>query len=163
MVSEKIRINLVLNGESRSFEVPPGRRLLDLVREDAGLTGTKEGCGAGECGACMVLLDQRPVPSCLVLAGACDGCEVTTIEGLGGEAGRLHPLQDELAAQGGVQCGFCTPGIAVTGAALLARGIDDPQEWARLLSGNLCRCTGYTKIFDALRAASGGEQRGAAE
>ena len=157
-MSETIRINLILNGEPRSFEIPPGRRLLDLLREDAGLTGTKEGCGAGECGACMVLLDQRPVPSCLVLAGTCDGREVTTIEGLGGKTGRLHPFQEALVTHGGVQCGFCTPGVAVTGAAILAHGIDDPQEWARLLSGNLCRCTGYSKIFDALRAASGGKQ-----
>ena len=162
-MSEKIRIRLLLKGEARSFEVPPGRRLLDLLREDAGLTGTKEGCGAGECGACMVLLDQRPVPSCLVLAGSCDGHEVTTVEGLGGKTGRLHPFQEELAAHGGVQCGFCTPGIAVTGAAILAEGVDDPREWARLLSGNLCRCTGYSKIFDALQAASGDKQREPAE
>ena len=162
-MSETIRINLVLNGEPRSFEVPPGRRLLDLLREDAGLTGTKEGCGAGECGACMVLLDQRPVPSCLVLAGTCGGREVTTIEGLGGEKGGLHPFQEALVTRGGVQCGFCSPGVAVTGAAILARGISDPQEWARLLSGNLCRCTGYSKIFDAMQAASGDEQREAAD
>jgi carbon-monoxide dehydrogenase small subunit len=162
-MAETIRINLRLNGEPRSFEIPPGRRLLDLLREDAGLTGTKEGCGAGECGACMVLLDQRPVPSCLVLAGAIDGHEVTTVEGLGGGKGHLHPFQEALAAGGGVQCGFCTPGIAVTGAAILAHGTDDPREWARLLSGNLCRCTGYSKIFEALQAASGKEQRESAD
>jgi carbon-monoxide dehydrogenase small subunit len=154
-----IRIDLVLNGEQRSFEVSPGRRLLDLLREEAGLIGTKEGCGAGECGACTVLLDRLPVPSCLVLAGTCSGHEVTTVEGLAGEAEGLHPFQEALAAYGGVQCGFCTPGVAVTGAAILARGIGDPQEWARLLSGNLCRCTGYQKIFDALRAVSGEGER----
>jgi len=150
-VAERVTVTLTLNGERRFFEVPPGRRLLDLLRDDAGLTGTKEGCGAGECGACTVLLDGAPVTSCLVLAASADGHEVVTVEGLV-HAGRLHPFQETLVTHGGVQCGFCTPGIAVTGAAILARREANPSEQARLLSGNLCRCTGYTKVIEALAA-----------
>ena len=148
---ERVIVEVTLNGARRTFEVAAGRRLLDLVREDAGLTGTKEGCGAGECGACVVLLDGTPVTSCLVLAASAHGHEVVTVEGLQ-RSGSLHPFQEALVAQGGVQCGFCTPGVAVTGAAALAR---DPDERARLLAGNLCRCTGYVKVLEALeRAAS---------
>jgi aerobic carbon-monoxide dehydrogenase small subunit len=157
-VSDRIRVTLTLNGERRSFEVPPGRRLLDLLREDAGLTGAKEGCGAGECGACTVLLDGSPVTSCLVLAASADGHEVVTVEGLGGH-GRLHPFQEALVRGGGVQCGFCTPGIAVTGAAIVALDETDPGERARRLSGNLCRCTGYTKILEALDEVAQAETR----
>ena len=155
-MTDRIDISFVLNGEERAFAVPPGRRLLDLLRDDAGLTGTKEGCGAGECGACTVLLDGRPVPSCLVLAASCGGHEVVTIEGLASD-GALHPFQEAMVREGGVQCGFCTPGIVVTGAAIVAAGVREEAEWARLLSGNLCRCTGYRKIFSALAAASGDE------
>ena len=157
-MSETVRINLILNGEARIFDLPPGRRLLDLLREDAGLTGTKEGCGAGECGACVVLLDGKPVPSCLVLAGTCDGRTITTIEGLR-RGDELHPFQEALVRHGGVQCGFCTPGIVMTGEAILAHGLKDRNEWARRLSGNLCRCTGYQKILDALETASGHGER----
>jgi len=153
---ERVAISMEINGETRRFEVAPGRRLLDLLRDDAGLIGTKEGCGAGECGACTVLLDGRPVTSCLVLAASCDGHAVTTVEGLGGAPGTMHPFQRALVDHGGVQCGFCTPGVAVTGAAILAGG-HSPAEGARLLAGNLCRCTGYEKIFTALEAAAGGE------
>ena len=152
-MSESVDVRLVLNGEARSFSVPPGRRLLDLLRDDAGLVGTKEGCGAGECGACVVLLDGRPVTSCLVLAASCDGREVVTVEGLGGDADRLHPFQETLVEMGGVQCGFCTPGLAVTGAAVLAHGVAAADEQRRLMSGNLCRCTGYTKVLEALDEA----------
>jgi len=159
-VAETVAVTLLLNGERRRFEVPAGRRLLDLLRDDAGLTGTKEGCGAGECGACTVLLDGEPVTACLVLAASCDGREVVTVEGLGGGPGELHPFQRALVEHGGVQCGFCTPGIAVTGVAILARHEHDPGEHGRLLAGNLCRCTGYTKIFAALAAAQGDERGG---
>jgi len=152
-MGKRIAVTLTLNGERRSFEIPAGRRLLDLLRDDAGLTGTKEGCGAGECGACTVLLDGRPVTSCLVLAASADGHEVVTVEGLARD-GALHPFQEALVARGGVQCGFCTPGIAVSGVAILARGERDPQAHARLLSGNLCRCTGYTKVLEALAEAA---------
>jgi aerobic carbon-monoxide dehydrogenase small subunit len=152
-VSERVDVSMVLNGEPRRFTVPPGRRLLDLLRDDAGLTGTKEGCGAGECGACTVLLDGKPVPSCMVMAASCDGHEVVSVEGLAG-GGRLHPFQEAMVHEGGVQCGYCTPGIVVTGAAIIAAGERRESEWARLLAGNLCRCTGYRKIFAALAAAS---------
>ena len=152
---ERITVTLTLNGERRSFDVAPGRRLLDLIREDAGLIGAKEGCGAGECGACMVLLDGAPVTSCLVLAAAADGHEVVTVEGLA-RGGALHPFQEAMATHGGVQCGFCTPGIAVTGAAVLARG-GDAADRARRLAGNLCRCTGYAKVMEALDEAAAKE------
>ncbi len=155
-MAERVRVSLVLNGEHRAFEVPPGRRLLDLLRDDAGLIGTKEGCGAGECGACTVLLDGDPVTSCLVLAVAADGREVVTVEGLAA-GGRLHPVQEAMVRHGAVQCGFCTPGLAVTGAALLARGVADPTERARRLAGNLCRCTGYSKVCEALDDAAPAE------
>lgn len=152
-MSERVAVTLVVNGERRTFEVSAGRRLIDLLREDAGLIGTKEGCGAGECGACTVLLDGRPVTSCLVLAASCDGREVVTVEGLSGGGDRLHPFQEALVVHGGVQCGFCTPGIAVTGAAALRRGFRGDGEAARLMSGNLCRCTGYDKVLVALESA----------
>ena len=152
-MAESVEVSLLVNGVERRFRAPAGRRLLDLLRDDAGLTGTKEGCGAGECGACVVLLDGRPVTSCLVLAASADGHDVVTVEGLGGAPQSLHPFQGELVALGGVQCGFCTPGLAVTGAAVLAAGVLEPEEQRRLMSGNLCRCTGYTKVLEALQAA----------
>jgi carbon-monoxide dehydrogenase small subunit len=159
-MAELTSVAFTLNGEPRTFTVAPGRRLLDVLREDAGLTGTKEGCGAGECGACTVLIDGLPSPSCLVLAASCQGRAVVTVEGLGGEAGAVHPVQAALVARGGVQCGFCTPGIAVTGAAIIARGVVEPEERARLLAGNLCRCTGYAKVLEALTAAQGANRDG---
>jgi len=151
----RVAVSLLLNGRQRTFAAPPGRRLLDLLREDAGLTGTKEGCGAGECGACVVLLDGRPVTSCLVLAASADGHEVVTVEGLG-DGDELHPFQEAIVAHGGVQCGFCTPGLVVTGAAIVARGAG-PHEHARRLAGNLCRCTGYVKVLEALATAATGK------
>jgi carbon-monoxide dehydrogenase small subunit len=147
---ERVTITLQLNGEQRQFVVSAGRRLLDLLREDAGLIGAKEGCGAGECGACTVLLDGKPVTSCLVLAASCDGHEIETVEGLVGTDGQLHPFQTELVAHGGVQCGFCTPGLVMTGASLLEHGISGREEQRRLMAGNLCRCTGYAKVLEAL-------------
>jgi carbon-monoxide dehydrogenase small subunit len=152
-MAERVGIRLRINGVERAFEVPPGRRLLDLLREDAGLIGAKEGCGAGECGACTVLLDGRPVTSCLVLAASCNGREVITVEGLCETGDPMHPFLERLVDRGGVQCGFCTPGLAVTGAAVVARGVTDPHEQQRLMAGNLCRCTGYTKVIEALTSA----------
>lgn len=152
-MADAVKVSLRLNGELREFSVPPGRRLLDLLREDAGLTGTKEGCGAGECGACTVLLDGLPVTSCLVLAASCEGGDVRTVEGLGNAPGEVHRLQEALVEAGGVQCGFCTPGLVVTGAAILESGVRSRAERGRLLSGNLCRCTGYVKVLDALEDA----------
>ncbi|MCD4749323.1 MAG: (2Fe-2S)-binding protein [Thermoanaerobaculales bacterium] len=151
-MSESSSITFRLNGRTRTFNVPPGRRLLDLIREEAGMTGTKEGCGAGECGACTVLLDGRPVPSCLIFAVSCDGQEITTIEGLATGA-VLHPIQEAMIHTGGVQCGFCTPGVVMTSVALLEHSVTDPDERKRRLAGNLCRCTGYVKIFDAIEKA----------
>lgn len=149
---ETIIIHLTINGTGRSFRTPPGRRLLDLIRDDAGLTGTKEGCGAGECGACTVLLDGLPIPSCLVLAASCEGHEITTVEGLVHD-GSPHAVQEAMVETGGVQCGFCTPGVIMTSVALLENSIDDREEQGRRLAGNLCRCTGYEKIFHALEVA----------
>lgn len=151
-MSDSITIRLTINGTDRSFRTSPGRRLLDLIRDNAGLTGTKEGCGAGECGACTVLLDGRPVPSCLVLAASCEGHEITTVEGLVRD-GKPHPFQEAIVETGGVQCGFCTPGIVMTSVALLENSICDREDQARRLAGNLCRCTGYEKIFHAIRVA----------
>jgi len=146
---EFIKLKLSINGSEEEFHVSPGIRLLDLLRREAGLTGTKEGCGAGECGACTILLDGRPVPSCLCLAASCEGREITTVEGLG-EPEKLSENQQKMADSGGVQCGFCTPGILMTAEAITRGGRQ--AEASRLLSGNLCRCTGYTKIFEALGA-----------
>jgi aerobic-type carbon monoxide dehydrogenase small subunit (CoxS/CutS family) len=152
MTEALVTINLILNTVRRTFHVTPGRRLLDLIRDDAGLTGAKEGCGAGECGACTVLLDGRPVPSCLVLAASCEGRHVTTVEGLV-DGRKPHTFQEAIVESGGVQCGFCTPGIVMTSVALLDASIDRREDQARRLSGNLCRCTGYEKIFNALDVA----------
>jgi len=144
-MSDLLLLKLSINGEHREFRIPPGMRLLDLLRKEAGLTGTKEGCGAGECGACTVLLNGFPVVSCLTLAASCEGSTITTVEGLHGSG---EDLRQSMAASGGVQCGFCTPGILMTGQGILTHSLQD--EAARYLSGNLCRCTGYVKIFDAL-------------
>ncbi|HUQ08347.1 MAG TPA: (2Fe-2S)-binding protein [Kofleriaceae bacterium] len=153
-----------VNGEVRTVETSPWKRLLDVLREDLRLTGTKEGCGEGECGACTVLLDGVPVNSCLVAAGQCDGRAVTTVEGLARRgvdgASVLHAVQRELVERGGAQCGICTPGIAVCAAHLCdsgaLAGAADPRAKVReLLAGNICRCTGYQLIVDAVVAAAG--------
>jgi len=152
-----VKITLDVNGESRTVECSPWKRLLDLVREDLHLTGTKEGCGEGECGACTVMLDGEAVNSCLVAAGQCDGRRVTTVEGLAAEAGgeMLHAVQRALVACGGAQCGICTPGIAVCAAHVVDRGLADSRDKVReLLAGNICRCTGYQLIVDAVIAAA---------
>jgi carbon-monoxide dehydrogenase small subunit len=152
-----------VNGVVRTVTVSPWKRLLDVLREDLRLTGTKEGCGEGECGACTVLLDGVPVNSCLVAAGQCDGRAVTTVEGLARRgvegANVLHAVQRELVERGGAQCGICTPGIAVCAAHLCdtgaLAGATDPRAKVReLLAGNICRCTGYQLIVDAVIAAA---------
>ena len=144
---EPIAIRLSINGVEKTYYAQPGMRLLDFLREEAGLTGAKEGCGAGECGACTVLLEGKPVPSCLCLAASCEGKEITTIEGLADSEG-LSAIQRSMASSGGVQCGFCTPGIVMTAEAINREGLY--AEAQQRLAGNLCRCTGYTKIFEAL-------------
>jgi len=142
-------MRFTLNGRKRRVQGPPMKRLLDVLREECGLTGTKEGCGEGECGACTVLVDGIPVNSCLIPFAQVRGAVVTTIEGLDGR----HPLQDAFIAEGGAQCGICTPGM-ILAAAALPRGAS--FEEIRLgLAGNICRCTGYTAIYRAVsRAAS---------
>jgi len=149
-----MRLKLTVNGETRELEVAPDRRALDLLREDLGLTGVKEGCGAGECGACTILVDGATRLSCLLLAAQLAGREVTTIEGLA-PAGQLHPVQQAFIDCGAVQCGFCSPGMILAAVELLRR---DPAPSRALiregLSGNLCRCTGYHMIIDAVEAAA---------
>jgi aerobic-type carbon monoxide dehydrogenase small subunit (CoxS/CutS family) len=146
-----IRINL--NGEQTDVSFASYKTLLEVLREDLGHTGTKHGCELGECGACAVLLDGKPVLSCLVLALECDKKDVVTVEGLGSQ-GQLHPLQDAFADLGAAQCGYCTPAILVTAKALLDRNPQPSRDEIReALSGNLCRCTGYLQIFEAVEAA----------
>jgi len=152
-----MKLSFRVNGQPVSVEVAPLARLLDILRERLRLTGTKEGCGEGECGACTVLLDGEPVCSCLVPACQLEGCRVTTIEGLSGAEGEPDPLQRAFADSGAVQCGFCTPGMILAARALLdRRPHPSEQEIRHGLAGNLCRCTGYTKIFEAVRRTAGG-------
>ena len=146
---------LNVNGRAYPVEIEPGRNLLSVLRGEVGLTGAKEGCDDSECGACMVLLDGQPVNSCSYLALQADGREIVTIEGLAGEDGELHPLQQAFLDQGGVQCGFCTPGMLISAKALLDRNPSPDEDEIRLaLSGNLCRCTGYSGIVRAVQAAA---------
>ena len=150
---EKVRVNFRVNGEEVSLEVKPYETLLEVLRDRLDLTGAKEGCGLGVCGSCTVLLDGRPVRSCLVLAPEVEGHEVVTVEGLK-EGERLHPLQEAFIEKGAVQCGFCTSGMILTAKALLDREPrPDRQRIIRALSSNICRCTGYKKIVEAVEAA----------
>ena len=149
-----MKISLTVNTSAREVDVAPVRRLLDVLRIDLGLTGTKEGCAEGECGACTVLLDGDPVCSCLVSIGQCVGRSVTTVEGLG-PIEHLAPLQRCFVEHGGAQCGICTPGMLIAAEALLARRLDPSEEEIReALAGNLCRCTGYQRIVESVRAAA---------
>ena len=146
---------LHVNGMAYPVEIEPGRSLLSVLRTEVGLTGAKEGCDDSECGACMVLMDGEPVNSCSYLALQADGREIVTIEGLAGADGSLHPLQQAFLDQGGVQCGFCTPGMLISAKALLDRNPRPTEEEIRLaLSGNLCRCTGYSGIVRAVQSAA---------
>jgi len=148
-------VRFELNGRPAEVVVPDERILLDLLREDLNLTGTKRGCDLGTCGACTVLVDGRPTLSCLALAREADGKSVTTIEGLTPAEG-LSPLQRAFVERGGTQCGFCTPGLIVTASALLRENPKPSRdEVLRAISGNLCRCTGYSKIVEAVRSAGG--------
>ena len=140
-------MKFTLNGKSRNVAAPPMKRLLDVLRQECGLTGTKEGCGEGECGACTVLVDGQPVNSCLVPFAQVHGAAVTTIEGLGGN----HPLQESFVVEGGAQCGICTPGM-ILAAAALPRKASLPEIRVGL-AGNICRCTGYAAIYRAVRKA----------
>ncbi len=150
-----MKLRCTVNGRRSATEVPPMKRLLDVLREDLGLTGTKEGCGEGECGACAVLLDGELVNSCLIPACQADGRAVRTVEGLAGADGALHPVQQAFWEHGGAQCGICTPGMLLAAVALLERQRRPSEaEIRQALAGNLCRCTGYVKIVDAVAAAA---------
>ena len=155
-------VSFTLNGAAVSAAVRPWHRLLDLLRGPLGQTGTKEGCGEGECGACTVLVDGTPVNSCLYPALEAEGRTVTTIEGLAESATRLAPLQEVLVDAGGTQCGFCTPGMLITLHALLQANPDPSEAEIRTaIAGNLCRCTGYVQIVEAVRQVAARYQEGA--
>jgi carbon-monoxide dehydrogenase small subunit len=154
MMSAAIQVTTTINGDAVAFVCQPGETLLDVLRNRLGLTGSKEGCGTGDCGACSVTVDGRLVCSCLVLGAEAEGREVTTIEGLSAD-GTLHPLQTQFIAHAALQCGICTPGFLVAAKALLDRNPDPNEEQIRYaLAGNLCRCTGYDKIVHAVSAAA---------
>jgi carbon-monoxide dehydrogenase small subunit len=150
-------IHFTLNGDEVSAEVESHKMLLQLLRDTFQLTGTKEGCGKGECGACTVLINGLNIDSCLYPAFEVEGKWVTTIEGLVGEGNRLDPIQEAFIENGGIQCGFCTPGMIMSAKALLSENPDpNDQEIRRGISGNLCRCTGYIQIVDAIKKAAEG-------
>ncbi|MBM4373839.1 MAG: (2Fe-2S)-binding protein [Deltaproteobacteria bacterium] len=161
-----MKVALKVNGVQRHVDMAPLARLLDALRGPLGLTGTKEGCGEGECGSCAVFLDGVPVNACLVPIGQCDGCEVVTVEGLAA-AGHLAPLQACMAEHGGAQCGICTPGMLIAAEALLRRNPDPtPVEVRTAIAGNLCRCTGYERIVQSVLHAAHelrSTEKGAAE
>jgi len=150
----KVPITITVNGEEHRLEVKPNRTLVDVLREDLGLTGTKRGCDEGKCGSCTVLMDGLPVDSCMVLAAQADGGDILTIEGVA-KGGKPHPLQKAFSEKGAVQCGYCTPGMILTAKALLdgnpSPGEDDIRS---AIAGNLCRCTGYSKIIEAIKSCT---------
>ncbi len=151
---ERSSLKMKVNGEAAEVVCAPSKTLLEVLREDLGLTGTKHGCELGECGACAVVVDGQPVLSCLLVSHECEGADVLTIEGLAGDA-RLHPLQAAFADLGAAQCGYCTPGFLLTAKALLDRKPDATREEIKeALSGNLCRCTGYLQIYEAVEEAA---------
>ena len=155
-MTARVRLSLNVNGRRHAVQVPPMKRLLDVLREDCGLTGSKEGCGEGECGACSVLMDGASVCSCLVPAAQAEGVKIVTVEGLA-MGKTLSRLQQSFIDHGAAQCGICTPGMLITSVELLERSrgrVPSDTEVREALSGNLCRCTGYQKIVDAVRAAA---------
>ena len=152
-------LTLKINSESHEFWTSTHKTLLEVLREDLDLTGTKHGCELGECGACSVLIDGEPVLACLILPVEVQNCEIQTIEGLGNN-GKPHPLQTAFAEQGASQCGYCSPGMLMTAKALLDNNSNpDSQTIREALAGNLCRCTGYSKIIEAVKQASGQGER----
>jgi carbon-monoxide dehydrogenase small subunit len=154
----KVAIELTVNGEKSFLDVKPNQTLVDVIREDLGLTGTKKGCGEGKCGSCTILMNGKPVNSCLVLAVQADGAEILTIEGLAGKA--PHPLQTAFAEKGAIQCGYCTPGMILTAKALLDVNPNPEVNGIKeAIAGNLCRCTGYNKIVEAIMACASGERK----
>lgn len=154
----KALITLKVNGRAWELAIEPNRTLLDVLRHDLELTGTKRGCDLGECGSCTVILNGKPVNSCLVLAVQANGAEILTIEGLAGPSG-LHPLQRAFVEKGAIQCGFCTPGMILSASSLLKKNPKPGEEEIRTaLSGNLCRCTGYQKIVEAIQSVGERDQ-----
>ena len=155
----KKQIELKVNGVKRELLVTPNDLLLNVLRDQLGLTGAKYGCGIGECGSCTVLVDGEPALSCLTLAIGLDGCDILTIEGMSTPDGRLHPLQESFLEHGAVQCGFCTPGMILMGKALLDENSTPSEKEIRdHIRGNICRCTGYTQIVKAIQACSRNEE-----
>jgi aerobic carbon-monoxide dehydrogenase small subunit len=149
---EQIRLNV--NGRDYELEVKPSATLLDVIREDLALTGTKEGCGVGECGACTVIMEDKAVNACIMLAIEANGKSITTIEGLA-DGEKLHPIQEAFVEVGGLQCGFCTPGMILSTKVLLDKNkTPTDQEIRKGLEGNFCRCTGYTKIVESVKVAA---------
>ena len=149
-----IPLTLTVNGTTYTINIEPNRTLVDVLRDVLGLAGTKKSCNEGECGACTVLMDDKPVASCLVLAVDAQNKKITTIEGLA-EGEKLHPLQEAFVKYGGIQCGFCTPGMIMSAKALLDESVDPtPLQVRTAISGNLCRCTGYQQIVDSVMAAA---------
>jgi aerobic carbon-monoxide dehydrogenase small subunit len=149
-----MKVRMRVNGNQVEREIPPDRLLVDFIRGDLGLTGTKVGCEEGECGACTVIMNGKSVVSCLIPAFKADGAEILTVEGMSGEA-ELHPIQQAFLEEGAVQCGYCTPGMVLSAKALLdENSAPTVEEVKRGMSGNLCRCTGYTKIIRAVQVAS---------
>ncbi len=156
-------IELIVNGEPSEVIVRPNELLVDVIRDKIGLTGTKKGCGAGDCGACTVLMEGKPILSCLTLAISCQGKHIETIEGLAKD-GILHPLQLTFVEKGAIQCGYCTPGMILSAKALLRKTPDpDPEDIRYEMAGNLCRCTGYKKIMEAIIEAGQGAHEGGPE
>lgn len=150
----KHRIHLTVNGESYELLVEPYQTLVDIIRDEVGLTGTKKGCGSGECGSCTIILDGKPVNSCLILGVEVDGSEILTIEGLR-QGEELHPIQKAFIHFGAIQCGFCTPGMIISAKALLDICPNPTEEQVKMaINGNLCRCTGYKKIIEAVMNVS---------
>lgn len=150
----KIPVRLKVNGETYELVIAPYRTLVDVLREEIRLTGSKKGCDVGDCGACTVLMDGQPVNSCLVLAATAQDKEIVTIEGLA-QNGKLHPLQEAFIKEGAVQCGYCTPGVLMSLKALVdSNPAPTPEDVKIAMAGNLCRCTGYSKIFKAVAAAT---------
>ena len=152
---KKHTIELIINGEKQEIHVSPNELLVNVVRENQGLTGTKYACGTGQCGACTVIVNGEPVLGCLTLAIACDGAEITTIEGVARPDGTLDPLQEAFLDNNAIQCGFCTPGMILTGKNLLEKNPSPTEEEIRIhIKGNLCRCTGYDGIVRAIKSCS---------
>jgi len=159
--NKKIELNIKVNDKDYKLFIASNKRLLDVLRDDLGLTGVKEGCAIGECGACTVIMNGKNVCSCMILAGQAEGSEIITIEGLEGPKGELHPLQEAFIETGAVQCGFCTPGMILSSLVLLKNNPSPTKEEIKeAISGNFCRCTGYKQIIEAVQLAAEKMRRG---